>query len=163
MARELDTWVCTFQSGPWHLCCPLAVCLVLLYPVPRLFCLPVSPLQAPLLPVCSSGPVEEEEEQAVLRVWAQGGTMGWDRNGGRKFLILASLPSPGSVSDPAQGSRVCPRTLLQPSVCLHCEPYLRGERGKVGRRQNSKEGSGGRVGWQLRLALYPDPPHQGGS
>uniref|UniRef100_A0A8C9PE51 Uncharacterized protein n=1 Tax=Spermophilus dauricus TaxID=99837 RepID=A0A8C9PE51_SPEDA len=33
------------------------------------------------------------------------------------------------VPDPAQGGCVCPGTLLQPSICLYCEPYLWGEGG----------------------------------
>lgn len=37
-----------------------------------------------------------------------------------------------SVSDPAQGGCVCPGTLLQPSFCLHREPYLWGEGGEIG-------------------------------
>lgn len=37
-----------------------------------------------------------------------------------------------SVSDPAQGGCICLGTVLQPSFCLHREPYLWGEGGEVG-------------------------------
>uniref|UniRef100_A0A5F9C5I5 Glutamate ionotropic receptor kainate type subunit 5 n=1 Tax=Oryctolagus cuniculus TaxID=9986 RepID=A0A5F9C5I5_RABIT len=37
---------------------------------------------------------------------------------------------PEGGGDPAQGGRVCLGTLVQPSICLHCEPYLWGEGGE---------------------------------
>uniref|UniRef100_A0A8D0NXD1 Glutamate receptor n=1 Tax=Sus scrofa TaxID=9823 RepID=A0A8D0NXD1_PIG len=80
---------------------------------------------------------------------------GWGQRGGRRSLNLRSLPTPHSVSDPAQGGRVCPGALLQPGLCLHREPYLWGEGGEAGARG---QGGGsmevraraGGAGWKQR-------------
>lgn len=87
-----------------------------------------------------------------LGLWVQvvgGGRMsrvGWRR--GRGSLTLWSPPTPRSVSDPAQRSRICFGSLLQPCICLHCEPYLWGEGGEAGAwgRVGVLEGEGGEEG-----------------
>ncbi|XP_073913359.1 glutamate receptor ionotropic, kainate 5 isoform X4 [Castor canadensis] len=47
----------------------------------------------------------------------------------RVEVDIFELQRDSHVSDPAQGGCVCPGALLQPSICLHCEPYLWGEGG----------------------------------
>lgn len=79
---------------------------------------------------------------------------------GRGSLTLVS--SPHSVSDTAQGGRVCPGTLLQPSFCLHREPYLWGEGGEVGSGSWGL-GCGAMIPGKQYLPFCPDSPHQGGS
>lgn len=61
--------------------------------------------------------------------WFPGGS---GQRGGGGSQTLRSFPTPRSVSDPAQGGRVCPGALLQPCICFHREPYLWGEGGEAG-------------------------------
>lgn len=45
----------------------------------------------------------------------------------RVEVDIFELQRDSHVSDPAQGGCICLGTLLQPSFCLHREPYLWGE------------------------------------